>query len=77
MTLIPRETLTEEPRPVRLPVLMPVTFAEGMTEVPVVLSAKQLASLIECGLANIDSFGLGEQDGVVMLLEEIVARRTV
>lgn len=75
--LIPRETLTEEPRPVRLPVLIPVGFVEGMSEIPIVLSAKQLASLIECGLANLDKFGVGEEPGSVMMLEQIVAARTV
>lgn len=76
MTLIPRETLTEEPRPVPLPVLLPVGFAEGMTKIPIVLSARELASLIECGLANLDCFGVGEEPGSVMLIDDIVARRT-
>lgn len=75
MTLIPRETLTEEPQPVRLPVMLPVNFVEGMRELPVTLTARQLLVLIECGLANFDEFGVGEDKGSVMMINDIVARR--
>lgn len=74
--LIPRETLTDEPQPVRLPVLMPVRVVEGLRDVPVVMNARTLNAMIEAGLLDLRDFGVGEEDGDVMTIEQIVTART-
>lgn len=72
MTLIPRETIAEAPRPV---LLLPVAVVEGLRDMPVIMNARTLNELIAAGLVNLRDFGVGEADGSVMTIEEIVAAR--
>lgn len=73
-TLIPRETLTEEPQAVRLPTLLPLKYFITAS-LTVQLTMRELVILIESGLVAPRGFGLGE-DGAVLTEDEVFEART-